>query len=63
VQLIDASSWIHALRKAGDPVVRARVHALLVDAQAAWCDVVRVHSVPVEHCDQRLEALLASAGS
>jgi predicted nucleic acid-binding protein len=42
VKLIDTSSWIHALRKTGDPVVRERVRSLLMETEAAWCDVVRV---------------------
>jgi len=42
VKLIDTSSWVHALRKTGDPEVRARVRALLVEAEGAWCEVVRV---------------------
>jgi len=42
MKLIDSSSWIHALRQDGDSVVRARVHQLLVEDEAAWCDLVRV---------------------
>ena len=42
MKLIDSSSWIHALRKDGDPAVRARVHNLLLQDEAAWCDIVRV---------------------
>lgn len=40
--LVDTSSWIHALRKSGDPSVRAKVIGLLEDGQVAWCDVVRL---------------------
>lgn len=42
MKLIDSSSWIHALRKDGDPAIRARVRLLLVDDEAAWCDIIRV---------------------
>ena len=42
MKLIDSSSWIHALRKDGDPGIRAKVHQLLVEDEAAWCDLVRV---------------------
>ena len=42
MKLIDTSSWIHALRKDGDPAIRDRVQGLLVEDQAAWCDLVRV---------------------
>lgn len=38
--LIDTSSWVEALRRQGDEVVRERVHKLLVEGQAAWCDIV-----------------------
>ena len=38
--LIDTSSWIEALRRQGDAAVRARVHALLIEGQAVWCDMV-----------------------
>jgi predicted nucleic acid-binding protein len=64
--LIDSSSWIHALRKTGNEEVRKRVFQLIVDGDAAWCDVVRlelrqgaVH--PKEHVFLReLEADLPS---
>jgi predicted nucleic acid-binding protein len=42
VKLIDTSSWIHQMRERGDPVVRARVEALLRAGEAAWCDMVRL---------------------
>lgn len=42
MKLVDSSSWIHALRKDGDPDIRARVHKLLVEDEAAWCNIVRV---------------------
>ncbi|HIL91084.1 MAG TPA: PIN domain-containing protein [Gemmatimonadetes bacterium] len=38
--LIDTSSWVEALRRQGSEVVRDRVHKLLVEGQAAWCDMV-----------------------
>jgi predicted nucleic acid-binding protein len=40
--LVDSSAWIHALRKAGDPTVRAALNKLLTDKLAAWCEIVRV---------------------
>ena len=40
--LVDTSSWIHALRRDGDPAIKARVGALLRDGSAAWCDMVRL---------------------
>jgi predicted nucleic acid-binding protein len=42
VQLIDTSSWIDAMRRDGDPDVRARVLALMQSGEAAWCDMVRL---------------------
>lgn len=57
MKLIDSSSWIHALRKDGDPEVRKRVTHLLVEAEAAWCDLVRVELwMGVRH--QKEEAFL-----
>ena len=38
--LIDTSSWIEALRRRGDEEVRMRVHKLLIEGQAVWCDMV-----------------------
>jgi hypothetical protein len=40
--LIDTSSWIDALRRDGNPAVRARVVAALRDGTACWCDMVRL---------------------
>ena len=40
--LIDTSSWTHALRRAGDPTITARVRSLLANGRAAWCDAVRL---------------------
>jgi predicted nucleic acid-binding protein len=42
VILVDSSSWIHFLRPNGDPVVRARVRAALVNGDACWCPLVRL---------------------
>jgi predicted nucleic acid-binding protein len=42
MKLIDTSSWIDAMRRDGDPVVRARVQALMQSGEAAWCDFVRL---------------------
>jgi predicted nucleic acid-binding protein len=42
VVLVDTSSWIEALRVSGDRDVRQRVFKLMVDARAAWCDMVAV---------------------
>lgn len=42
MELIDTSSWIEALRRDGDVVVRSRVQALLQSGEAAWCDFVRL---------------------
>lgn len=40
--LIDTSSWIHFLRRDGDPETRGRVRGLLLAGDAAWCPVVRL---------------------
>ncbi len=40
LMLIDTSSWVEALRRQGDGLVRERVHQLLVEGQAVWCDMV-----------------------
>jgi len=42
VTLIDTSAWIHQMRPRGDPVVKARVEALLRAGEAAWCAMVRL---------------------
>ncbi len=42
VVLVDTSSWIETLRPHGDPVVRQRVSDLLLEGQAAWCNIVRL---------------------
>ena len=40
--LVDTSSWIDTMRRDGNPAVRARVLALMVTGEAAWCDFVRL---------------------
>jgi predicted nucleic acid-binding protein len=40
VILVDTSSWIEALRSDGNPAVRQRVRQLIIEGQAAWCDLV-----------------------
>jgi predicted nucleic acid-binding protein len=42
VKLIDTSSWIDAMRRDGDAVIRARVQGLMQSGEAAWCDFVRL---------------------
>jgi predicted nucleic acid-binding protein len=42
MKLVDTSAWIHQMRLKGDPLVRARVEALLQAGEAAWCAMVRL---------------------
>lgn len=42
MKLVDTSSWIHQIRRRGDPIVRARVEQLLRSGEAAWCAAVRL---------------------
>lgn len=42
MKLIDTSSWIEALRPKGRAEIKERVHALLNDGRACWCDAVRI---------------------
>jgi predicted nucleic acid-binding protein len=42
MKMVDTSSWIHQIRRRGDPTVRARVEQLLLAGEAAWCPVVRL---------------------
>ena len=42
MKLIDTSSWIDALRRDGDPAIKARVERLMREGRAAWCDMVRL---------------------
>lgn len=60
MKLIDTSSWIHALRKDGNPDVRERVQHLLLGGMAAWCPINRVElwqGVKAKREQQFLEAL------
>src|SRR5574337_298728 len=38
--LIDTSTWIHALRPTGNPVVRQQVHGLLTEGRAATWEMI-----------------------
>jgi predicted nucleic acid-binding protein len=40
--LVDSSSWVHCLRRSGDPDIVHRVRALLENGEAAWCPAVRL---------------------
>ena len=40
--LIDTCSWIHSLRRNGDPAVRERVQRIVLSGEAAWCPQVRL---------------------
>lgn len=40
--LVDSSLWVHQLRRSGDPALRDRVNAWLMDGRACWCPVVRL---------------------
>ena len=40
--LVDSSSWIHCLRRGGDPHIVRRVRDLLERGDAAWCPPVRL---------------------
>jgi len=42
MKLVDTSCWIEALRRNGDPAVRARVTALVTAGEAAWCAPIRL---------------------
>jgi predicted nucleic acid-binding protein len=42
MKLVDTSSWIHQIRRRGDPTVRSRVEQLLRTGEAAWCPPVRL---------------------
>ena len=42
IVLIDTSSWIEALRVSGKTETRHRVHGLMTDGLAAWCDMIAV---------------------
>jgi predicted nucleic acid-binding protein len=40
--LVDTSSWIETLRARGSATVRDRISQLVLDGEAAWCDMVRL---------------------
>ncbi len=61
--LIDTSCWTQALRRKGNPAIRARVESLLAADEAAWCDVVRLelwHGAANDWDKKLLEDLEAS---
>lgn len=39
--LVDTSSWIHFLRRNGNPAVRTRVERALKEGEACWCPIDR----------------------
>jgi predicted nucleic acid-binding protein len=42
MKLIDTNCWTQALRRKGEPTVRARVAELLNKGEAAWCQLIRL---------------------
>ncbi len=40
--LVDTSAWVEALRRDGDPDVRAAVKTALLEGRAYLCDIVRL---------------------
>ena len=42
MKLVDTSSWLHQIRRRGDPAIRLRVEQLLRTGEAAWCPIVRL---------------------
>jgi predicted nucleic acid-binding protein len=42
VKLVDSSSWVHCLRRRGDPQIIDRVKQLLESGDAAWCPPIRL---------------------
>jgi predicted nucleic acid-binding protein len=42
MKLVDTGCWIHAFRRQGDPVIRARLLDLVKNGQAAWCMPIRL---------------------
>ncbi|MGH8047953.1 MAG: PIN domain-containing protein [Chthoniobacterales bacterium] len=61
--LIDSSLWTHQLRRSGDPGKRARVEALLVSGEAAWCPPVRLELWRGVTSDSERKALRAYEAS
>ena len=42
MKLVDTSYWVQALRRHGDPTIRAGMTALVTAGEAAWCAPVRL---------------------
>ncbi|HRQ88679.1 MAG TPA: PIN domain-containing protein, partial [Bacteroidia bacterium] len=42
MKLVDTSAWVHALRRQGNPAIKARLTELVTLGQACWCPVVRL---------------------
>ena len=42
MKLVDTSTWIQALRRQGEPVVRERARLLVTSGHAVWCSIIRV---------------------
>jgi predicted nucleic acid-binding protein len=42
MRLVDTSCWVEALRRQGDPAVRARLEELVKSGEAAWCAPIRL---------------------
>lgn len=40
--LVDSSSWVHCLRRRGEPNVIDRVRRLVEHGDAAWCSAIRL---------------------
>ena len=40
--LVDSSSWVHCLRRGGDPHIVDRVRQSPERGEAAWCPAVRL---------------------
>ncbi|MBI4637271.1 MAG: PIN domain-containing protein [Candidatus Rokubacteria bacterium] len=40
--LVDSSSWVHCLRRGGDPKIVDRVRRLVESGEAAWCPAIRL---------------------
>ena len=42
MKLVDTSTWIQALRRQGEPIVRERARLLVTSGQAVCCPIIRV---------------------
>jgi predicted nucleic acid-binding protein len=42
MKLVDTSSWVHALRRRGNPAIKAKLTDLVTLGQACWCSMVRL---------------------